>query len=338
VSWFEPEFFGISPYEAEAMDPQQRLLLEVSQEALSDSGIASKSLKGRRTGVFIGAAASDYSQRFVNEERTELAPFLATGNSGSFLSNRVSYMFDWMGPASPSTRPAPRRWWPSTWRARACAAAPATSRWPVASTSCRRRSRSYGSPGCRPWRPMGAARRSTPPATLRPRRGLRRAGLEASVRRAGGGRSHPRPHPGTAVGQDGHSSGITAPNPDAQEQLLRNALSAAKVAPEEIQYVEAHGTGTVLGDPIEVEALGRVFGKRSGYLSIGSVKSNIGHLETAAGMAGVSKTLLSLQHREIPPSVHFKTPNPHIPWETLPSECKKSSDHGPSRRSACWRA
>ncbi|HEY4181377.1 MAG TPA: SDR family NAD(P)-dependent oxidoreductase [Kofleriaceae bacterium] len=123
---------------------------------------------------------------------------------------------------------------------------------------------------------------------------------------------------GTAINHDGHSSSLTAPNPEAQEDVIRSALAVANVEPDAVQYVEAHGTGTVLGDPIEVAALTEVFGARRAPLAIGSVKSNIGHLEAAAGLAGVLKVVLALQHRQLPASLHFKTPNPHIPWDAIP--------------------
>ncbi len=320
---FDSNFFGISPREAESMDPQQRILLEVSWHALEQAGCTIDSLKGSKTSVFAGIATQDYS--FVRSRFSDLdaiTPYEGTGNALSVATGRISYLLGLTGPSvSVET---------------ACSSSLVSLHLAIQSLRTKESDMALA----------GGVNLILNPATsvvfskamlLSPsgRCATFDKGADGYVRAEGcgmivlkrlsdakkAGDNVLAVIRGSAVNQDGRSQGITAPNEIAQTQVIRAALANARVAPENVEYVEAHGTGTALGDPIEINALASVFSENHDNntpLKVGSVKTNIGHSETAAGIAGVIKVALALQHKEIPQQLHFDTPNPHIAWEDIP--------------------
>jgi acyl transferase domain-containing protein/NADPH:quinone reductase-like Zn-dependent oxidoreductase/acyl carrier protein len=321
VDKFDARFFGISPREAAAIDPQQRLLLEVSYEALERAG--QSQLKGSRTGVFVGLCFDDYAKYSVSSgDVTQINAYSSLGNTRSIAAGRIAYVLGLQGPvmqldttcssslvalhlACQSLRNhesdmalvagvnlilAPE---PSIGFCKLKALAP-DGRCKTFDAAADGYGRGEGC-GVVVVKRLKDAQANRDP-------------ILAVIR-------------GSAVNHDGNSNGLTAPNGAAQEAVIRQALKNAKLEPSQIQYVEAHGTGTVLGDPIEVLALAKVLGEgrsKDNLLHIGSVKTNIGHLEGAAGVAGLIKVILSLQHQQIPPHLNFEQPNPYIPWEKLP--------------------
>lgn len=320
IDQFDAQFFGISPREAAVMDPQHRMLLETTWEALEDGGQVPEKLAGSQTGVFVGIFMRDYEHLLTsNMNRHLINNHTGVGTSMSIAANRISYAFDFVGPsvaldtACSSSLIAVHLACQSLRNGESTLAVAggaslllkpeqtiATSKAAMLSPDGRCKSfdaRANGyvrSEGCAMvvLKPLSAALAAGDP-------------IYAVIR-------------GSATNQDGRSNGLTVPNGVAQEAALRAALAQADVAPEQIQYVEAHGTGTFVGDPIETNALGNVVGKaRRTPCLIGSVKSNIGHLEATAGVAGLIKTALSLQHRQIPANLHFETPNPQIPFDAL---------------------
>lgn len=321
IDGFDPLFFGISPREAVQMDPQQRLLLELSWEALVDAGIPADSLRESRTGVFVGALFHDYALLLDRAGAAAITPYSSTGGAGCMIANRVSYALGLMGPsmtvetASSSSLVAIH----------------------LACQSLRSGESSLALAGgvnlmLLPETTMAFSQLGVLSADGRCR--AFDAAATGEVRAEGGGvvilqrlsdalRSGSPIHciiRGTAVNNDGPSNGLTAPNPKAQRLLLAEACTAAGIAPASVQYVEAHGTATRLGDPIEAAALGAVYGAGrlpDQPLAIGSVKTNIGHLEAAAGVAGLIKTALALENGLLPPSLHFTTPNPLIDFAAL---------------------
>ncbi|WP_225409382.1 type I polyketide synthase [Stigmatella hybrida] len=320
VDRFDPTFFGISPREAGQLDPQQRLMLELSWEALEDAGIAPQGLRGSRTGVFTGMVWRDYADL---QTIHNAAPTLhtCTGHAGGILANRISYALGLEGPS--------------------LAIDTACSSSLVAIHEACRSLRSGESAIAL----AGGVQLNLSPRTfmavsafgaLAPDGRCRTFDARASgyVRGEGGGVLVLKPLSralaagdtiycvirGSAVNNDGASNGLTAPNPKAQERLLRDAYAAAGIDPAQVQYVELHGTGTPLGDPIEAGALGTVLGaarEAERPLHVGSVKTNIGHLEAAAGIAGVIKVALSIRHQQLPASLHFEQPNPRIAFDDL---------------------
>ncbi len=313
ISGFDPEFFGITPREAEAMDPQQRLLLEVAHEALERAGIPATSLwPGRAPASSWGPTATARTTRpFSLTARPGRAahrdgdgahdsrepPLVLAGPAGteSGLGHGVLLLSRsdpsrGAEPAYGRERPRARRRrksgtlsWP-TWHSRRCACSLLTvgarRSTPPRTASCGgRASGSWSSRGCR-----------TPNETGR---------ILAVVR-------------GSASNQDGRSNGITAPNTLSQQQVIRRALQDGGVEPEHVTFVETHGTGTLLGDPIETEALAEVLGAGKEPCLLGAVKTNIGHLEGAAGVAGFIKAVLAVHHGRIPRNLHFKEQNPHL--------------------------
>jgi acyl transferase domain-containing protein/acyl carrier protein len=321
VDRFDAHFFGISPREAERMDPQQRLLLEVVAQALEDAGQVQERLAGAPVGVFIGISNNDYGRIQLNDfERIDA--YAGTGNALSIAANRISYVFDFRGPSMALDT--------------ACSSSLVAVH--EACNSLRSGESSLALAG-------GVNLILSPAITIN----FSKAGAMAPdgrcktfdaradgyVRGEGAGVVVLKPLAqavadgdpiyavirGSAVNQDGRSNGLMAPNPRAQEAVLREAYRRAEVAPGDVQYLEAHGTGTYLGDPIEAKALGAVLGVNRALerpCAIGSVKTNIGHLEAAAGIAGLIKVALALKHREIPPSLNFAEPNPNIPFDQLP--------------------
>ncbi|MGB0972919.1 MAG: type I polyketide synthase, partial [Mycobacterium sp.] len=318
TSWqpdeFDAEFFTIAPREAAAMDPQQRLLLEVAWEGLEHAGINPRSLRGSATGVFIGMTTNDYYHSVVGKLRPEdIDPYIPFGNAPNFAAGRLSYFLGVRGPAVVSDT--------------ACSSSLVSIH--LACQSLRRGESDHAlaagvnlilSPdnniACSRWgmlAPDGLCKtfdadadgyiRSEGCAVVVLKRltdALRDGDRVLAVVR------------GSAVNQDGASSGQTVPNGPAQQELMRKALETSRLAPSDIDYIEAHGTGTSLGDPIELDALSAVYGDRqdSAPLVLGSVKTNLGHLESAAGVTGFVKSVLSVQHGFIPKLLHFNKLTP----------------------------
>jgi acyl transferase domain-containing protein/NADPH:quinone reductase-like Zn-dependent oxidoreductase len=309
---FDLSFFGISPRETGTLDPQQRLLLEVAWEALEDAGQTREGLAGSRTGVFVGTHTNDYSWMLFSD-RAGLDTYASTGTAHSIVANRLSYVFDLRGPsvavdtACSSSLVAVHLACQSL-RNRECDVAVAggvnvllSPLWSVAiaklgllSPDGRCKAFDAGANGIVRSEGCGMI-------VLKRLADALADGdhIWASIR-------------GSAINQDGRTNGLTAPNGLAQQAMLRQALASAGVDPADVGYVEAHGTGTPLGDPIEVEALVEVLGRGARPCWLGSAKTNLGHLEGAAGIAGLIKALLVLRHGVVPPPVHFRALNPHI--------------------------
>ncbi|MBD2534125.1 aminotransferase class III-fold pyridoxal phosphate-dependent enzyme, partial [Nostoc flagelliforme FACHB-838] len=323
VDGFEPKFFNISPREAIAIDPQQRLLLEVSWEALENAGLATQQLQGSKTGIFIGIGSEDYSQLTINSgDFTRIDPHSSLGNARSIAAGRLAYIFGFQGPClqldtSCSSSLLAVHLACQSLRAKESNLALAGGVNLILSPEtsiglCKLKALSVDG-HCKTFDAAadGYGRGEGCGIIVLKRLSdaiADRDNILAVIR-------------GSAVNHDGRSNGMTAPNGSAQEALIREALENAKVEPNQVQYVEAHGTGTPLGDPIEVFALEKVLCQgrsEDNPLTIGSVKTNIGHLEAAAGIASLIKVVLSLQHQQIPPHLHFHKPNPYIPWERLP--------------------
>ncbi|MBO2437137.1 SDR family NAD(P)-dependent oxidoreductase [Actinomadura nitritigenes] len=320
VAEFDAGFFGITPREAAVMDPQQRLVLEVAWEAFEHAGIGPASLRGSRTGVFVGVSAPEYAA-FTASDLASLEPFTATGAALSIIANRLSYLLDLRGPSMIVDT--------------ACSSSLVSTH--LAVQALRSGEADVALAG-------GVNVLLSPTVTMTfdladataedghckafdaSADGMVRAegcGAVVLKRLSDAVRDGDRILAvirGSGVNSDGRSNGLVAPNSDAQRALLRDVYAAAGVATGEVDYVEAHGTGTFLGDPIEAKAVGEVLGAGRAAdepLLIGSAKSNLGHMESAAGIAGLIKTVLALHHGLIPASAHYKEPNPHIPFDEL---------------------
>lgn len=323
VDGFDPGFFSIAPREAQGMDPQQRMLLEVAWEALENAGQAPDRLEHSATGVFIGMCSSDYAyMQLMSEDRTLLDAHFTSGIAHSIMSGRLSYLLGLQGPSVTIDT--------------ACSSSLVSVH--LACQSLRSGESRMALAGgvnlilspdlyialshSRMLAPDGRCKTFDASAdgfargegcgivVLKRLRDAQADGdrILAVIR-------------GSAVNQDGPSSSLTAPNGPAQEAVIRAALAQAGAAPADVGFIEAHGTGTQLGDPLEVHALGAVFGPDRDPqqpLLIGSVKTNIGHLEGAAGVTGLIKLVLALQHKTIPAHLHFRTPSPHISWSDWP--------------------
>ncbi|OQX05351.1 MAG: hypothetical protein BWK80_52285 [Desulfobacteraceae bacterium IS3] len=318
VGNFDARFFGMSPREAADTDPQQRLLLETAYQALERAGQSHKGLRGSQTGVFVGIIGSEYSK--IQKQ----GPYKATGCVSSVASGRIAHVLGLQGPALSIDT--------------ACSSSLVSVH--LACESLRRRECDMALAG-------GVSLMLSPDtfADLCALKALSKDGKCKAFDADGDGygrgegcgmvvlkrledaRKDGDPIlaviRGSAVNHDGSASGLTVPNGAAQEKLLRKALENAGVTPDEISYIETHGTGTSLGDPIEMRAISQVFGnghsRNAHPLIVGSVKANIGHLEAAAGIAGLIKTVLCLNHREIPPQLHIKKINPKMAHETIPA-------------------
>lgn len=320
IDQMDPEFFGISPREATWIDPQQRLLLEVTWEALERAGWVPGALAGS-TGVFVGWMHNDY-QNEASDSFWNLNPYIATGAAGSFLPGRLAHVFGFNGPslavdtACSSSLVALHQACQSLQR-RDCDQAIVGGVNVICSPTtniltCKLKALS----------PSGHSRAFDAAADGY----LRGEGCGViALRRLADAEADGDPIlgvvRGSAVGHNGSGGGLTVPNPHAQARVIREALQRAQIAPDQVAYLEAHGTGTELGDPIELQAAAAALGadrQPHDPLLVGSVKTNIGHLEAAAGMAGLIKVLLALQHGTIPGQLHFDQPNPHIPWDRLP--------------------
>jgi len=317
VAGFDAEFFGIAPREATAMDPQQRLLLEVAWEALEHAGVAPASLRGSATGVFVGVSSYDYALR-TSSDAAGVGAWTPTGVATSITANRLSYLLDLRGPslaidtACSSSLVAVHQACRSL-RWGECDAALAAGvnllLHPAMTTAFSEAGALAPDGRCKAFAADadGIARgEGAGVVVLKRLSDVRRDGdaVLAVIR-------------GSAVNSDGRSNGLTAPNPAAQADLLRAAYADAGLDPAEVDYVEAHGTGTLLGDPIEAGALGTVLGAgrpAERPLLIGSVKTNLGHLEAAAGIVGLIKVTLAMRHGKLPASLHFHRPNPYIPF------------------------
>jgi len=324
VDKFDAPFFAISRREAVSMDPQQRLLLEVCWEALEHAGQSPRKLMGSSTGVYVGLSVNDYYGVLLARGEEAIDAYMATGTAPSIATGRISYALGLQGPSvSVDT---------------ACSASLVAVH--LACQSLRARECNMALAG-------GVNVILTPEVTIALSKSHMMAPdgrcktfdsrADGFVRGEGcgivvlkrlqdalaGGDNILGLIRGSAVNQDGRSSGLTAPNGKAQEAVIRQALGNAGVLPEEIGYVEAHGTGTALGDPIEAHALAAALGSgrtAGNALVVGSVKTNVGHLESAAGITGLIKVILSMQHEEIPPHLHFNQMNPHIDWGGMPVE------------------
>ncbi|MFN6527753.1 non-ribosomal peptide synthetase/type I polyketide synthase [Nostoc sp. ChiSLP03a] len=321
ITEFDARFFSISSREATSMDPQQRLLLKVTWEALENANLPPTNLAGDRVGVFVGITSIDHAMTVYKSNYDEIDSFFGTGNALSAAAGRLSYFLNLRGPCMSIDA--------------ACASSL------VALHQAIRSLRNYE---CELALVAGVNLILDPAITIN----LSQSGMMSpdgrcktfdaaangyvrgegcgvlvlkrlSVAEKNGDRILALLR-GSAVNHNGAAAGLTVPSGPAQQDLLRQALADARVKPQEIGYIEAHGTGTSLGDPIEMNAIAAVYGERSQPLYVGSVKTNIGHLEAAAGIAGTIKTILALQHGEIPPHLHFQEPNPLINWQGYPIE------------------
>ncbi|RKH50139.1 type I polyketide synthase [Corallococcus llansteffanensis] len=316
---FDAAFFGISERQALAMDPQQRLLLEGAWTALEDAGCAPSGLKGSDTGVFVGISGSDYAHRWRALGTDAIDEHTGSGTATSVASGRIAHVLGLRGPTlSVDT---------------ACSSSLVAVHLAV---------RSLRAGDCRMALAGGVSLMLAPEPFL----ALSRARMLAadgrcktfsaaadghgrgegmglvvlkrlSDARTDGDRIHALIR-GSAINQDGSTVALTAPNAWAQEVVLRKAFEDAGLAPGEAAYIESHGSGTLLGDTLELTALGAVMGRAAEQTLVGSIKSNVGHLEAAAGVAGLLKALLAVRHGVVPPHLHFTAPNPHVSWDTLP--------------------
>ena len=322
VDTFDAAFFGIAPREAVHLDPQQRLLLEVAWEALERAHHPPRRLARSRAGVFIGISTFDYATlQIARQDLTAINAYYATGNTLSMAAGRLSYILGFTGPSMAVDT--------------ACSSSLVAVH--LACQSLRQGECDLALSGgvglllspqlfvnfsrARMLSPDGRCKTFDAAANGYVRgEGCGVVVLKRLTDAVAAGDPIVAVIRGSAVNQDGPSAGFTVPHGPAQEAVLRQALANAGTSPAEIGYVEAHGTGTPLGDPIEVGALGSVFGdsKRQQPLLIGSVKTNIGHLEAAAGIAGLIKAVLAIRHQHIPPSLHCGHLNPHIAWDDIP--------------------
>jgi acyl transferase domain-containing protein len=318
VQYFDAPFFGIPPREAKLMDPGQRILLELVWAALEHAGIPPDSLKGSNTGFFVGMSQNDYGSMQINGDPEEISAYSGTGNGYCFASGRIAYQFGFHGPTMTSDT--------------ACSSSIVALYQAVNAIRNGESNLAIAS---------GVQLNLTPPMQVFFSRtqsfspdgkcftfderangfilgeGVGVVVLQKLSEAVKQGRRIFGVIRETCLNHGGAAVGLTVPNETAQEMLIRHTLQRGKIDPDSIDYIETHGTGTNLGDPIEVGALKSVFGQRNADnpLFLGSVKTNIGHLNAAAGIAGLIKTVLMLNHGQIAPNLHFKKPNPKIPWD-----------------------
>ncbi|BBP00751.1 type I polyketide synthase [Sulfuriferula nivalis] len=320
VSQFDAGFFGISPREAALMDPQQRLLLEMSWEALENAGVKPSSLRGSRCGVYIGIASNDYAYRLADDLNT-VDSTTATGNTSSIAANRISYVLDLRGPSMAIDT--------------ACSSSMVAFHQACQSILSGESIQALAGGVSLHLHPYGFITFSK--ASMLSKRGRCQvfdAAGDGYVRSEGGGVFLLKDYDqaiadgdrilavvaSSAVNTDGRKSGLTVPSAKVQAELLTHAYAKAGIDPATIDYLEAHGTGTAVGDPIETRAIGEALGKRRAKnkpLLIGSIKSNLGHMEAASGIAGLAKALHCIQHRVIPATIGVKTLNPNIDFNDL---------------------
>ncbi|MBD2520770.1 type I polyketide synthase [Nostoc sp. FACHB-973] len=320
IDEFDAQFFGIFPREASRMDPQQRLTLEVAWEALEDAGLVSERLANSKTGVFIGISTSDYLN-IQGCDRDSINAYTSLGNVHCITANRISYILNLKGPsmtvdtACSSSLVAVHLACQSIWNGEsvlAIAGGVNAMLGPEVSIGFSKASMLSPDGRCFTFdaRANGYVRaEGAGIVVLKPLSQAQADGdpIYAVIL-------------SSVVNQDGKTKGIAVPNRKSQEAAIQEACRLAGISPQQIQYVEAHGTGTPVGDPIEAMALGNVVGKNrtpGDYCTVGSVKTNIGHLEIASGIAGLIKTALAIKHGQIPPHLHFQTPNPRIRFEEL---------------------
>ncbi|MGP9685109.1 type I polyketide synthase [Halomonas sp. AOP25-F1-15] len=316
ISGFDAEFFGISPREAANMDPQQRMLLELAWEAMEDASITPSSLRGSQCGVFLGVASLDYSYR-IADDMAAIDASTATGNTSSIASNRLSYVFDLHGPsmsldtACSSSMVAFHQACQSIRSGEtnmALAGGISLHLHPYGFIIFSKASMLSPTGRCQVFDDSGNGYVRSEGAGI--------FLLKEYDQAVADGDNIMAVVAGSAVNTDGHKSGLTVPNPSAQIDLMKRAYQQAGIAPDEIDYLEAHGTGTAVGDPIEARAIGEALGQyRKTPLLIGSVKSNLGHLETASGVAGLAKALYSIQHREVPATIGIRKLNSRIKFD-----------------------
>lgn len=322
VKDFDASFFGVSPREAISLDPQHRLLLEVTWEAIEHATLTPQALSLSSTGVFVGICSVDYTHHLLSDGVEHIDAYLGTGNTHSTAAGRLSHFLGLTGPclsvdtACSSSLVALHLACASLRNHESDAALAAGVNCllsPVGAINFSKARMLSADGRCKTFDMSadGYVRSEGCGVVLLKRLSdARRDGdpILALVR-------------GSAINQDGHTSGLTVPNGPSQQAVIHQALQAAQTTPTQISYVEAHGTGTSLGDPIEVGALGEVFKfshNAENPLIIGAVKTNLGHSEGAAGIAGLIKVVLQLQHQEIAPNLHLHQPNPYIDWDTLP--------------------
>ena len=317
---FDASFFRIAPREAASLDPQQRLLLEVSWEALENAAIPADKVRGSQTGVFIGVSAIDYWHQLLSRNKTEINAYLTTGNTHSLASGRISHFFDFTSTSISLDT--------------ACSSSLVAVH--LAIKSLRDRECNMALAG-------GVNRLISPKISINFSQAKMLSpdgrcktfdeGANGFVRSEGcgivvlkrlsdaiaDGDNIRAILLGSATNQDGRTSSITTPNSLSQQAVIKQALINSKVEPSQISYLETHGTGTSLGDAIELEALSKVF-QDNEQLILGAVKTNIGHLESAAGIASLIKTVLALENRFIPPNLHLNQPNSNVEWQNLPFE------------------
>jgi acyl transferase domain-containing protein/NADPH:quinone reductase-like Zn-dependent oxidoreductase/acyl carrier protein len=318
VSAFDADFFGISPREAAQMDPQQRLLLELGWEALEDAGIRPCDIRGSQCGVFVGISTNDYSMRFA-DDLAVIDSSTATGTSTSITANRISYMFDLRGPSMAVDT--------------ACSSSLVALHLACRSIASGESTQAIVGGISLHLHPFGFVAFSR--ASMLSRRGacsVFDASGDGYVRSEGAGVFFLKDYdqaladgnrilavvPVSVVNSDGRNAGLTVPSVQSQVALMKQAYSEAGIAPSEIDYIESHGTGTAVGDPVETQALGEALGRyrsKDRPLLIGSVKSNLGHLEAASGVAGMVKALYCMQYRTVPANIHFDSPNPNIHFD-----------------------
>ncbi len=322
IDQFDPQFFGISPREAPYVDPQHRLLLETAWEAMEDAGLVLDLEKGTDLAVFVGISHNDYQIiQGTPWDSSGITPHSPTGTAHSIAANRISYCFNLLGPsvamdtACSSALTAVHSACEHIWAGRgdmALAGGVTVMITPGGFIGFSQASMLSPEGRC-------AAFDASASGFVRGE-GAGMVLLKSMSRAIADGDTIHGVIVGTAINQDGHTNGISLPSADAQARLVKDACKDAGVHPNQIGFVEAHGTGTAVGDPIEAHALATALCENrspDAPLPIGSCKTNLGHLETAAGVAGLLKAMLTLKHRIIPPSLHFKTPNPNIDFEAL---------------------
>lgn len=319
IKGFDAEFFALSKMEADNIDPQQRMALELTWEALEHARIPASALRGESVGVFVGSSTNDYSFLSVSDPAVA-HPYAITGTASSIIANRVSYFYDFRGPSMAIDT--------------ACSSSLVAVHEGVKALRAGEADVVLAGGVNALITPMVTVGFDEVGGVLAPDGRIKSFSADADgyARSEGGGMlvlkrlADARRDgdeilaviAGSAVNHDGRSNGLLAPNPDAQAEVLRKAYKDAGINPRDVDYVEAHGTGTILGDPIEADALGRVVGRgRSADRPalLGAVKSNVGHLESAAGAASLAKMTLALRNDKIPPSINYAGPNPYIDFD-----------------------